>query len=123
MAADAIREAAEIYRAEHSTWDVERLMSVFADDVVWEGANQPPVQGKQAVRAIVERMASNPAKRRMLHLREFLGENEIAVEWEVQHAGEDGQWQPYRFGVNIYDVVDGKIRRIRLYGFPDERGH
>ncbi len=120
MSVEAIREAAEVYRAEHTTWDVEKLMSYFADDVVWQGANQAPVHGKEAVRAIVQRMASNPQLRRMTHLREFLGEDSIAVEWKVEHAGEKGEWHPYRFGVNIYDVVDGKITRIRLYGFADE---
>jgi ketosteroid isomerase-like protein len=120
MTIEAIREAAEVYRAEHSTWDVERLMAYFADDVVWQSPNQPAVHGKQAVRAIVERMASNPAKRRMTHLREFMGEDSIAVEWKVEHAGENGEWLPYRFGVNIYDVVDGKITGVRLYGFLDE---
>ena len=121
MAGEAIREPVEIYREEHSTWNIERLMAAFADDVVWESANQPPVHGKEAVRAIVERMASNPAKRRMTHLREFIGDNSMAVEAIVEHQGDDGQWHPYRFGVNIYDVVDGKIKRIRLYNFLDER--
>lgn len=119
---ESMRIAAEVYRAEHSTWNVERLMTIFADDIVWERPNQAPVRGKEAVRAIVERMAANPIKRRMIHLREFLGENDIAVEYEVQQQGEDGGWHPYRFGMNVYDVVDGKITRIRLYGFVHEEG-
>ncbi|MBI2917128.1 MAG: hypothetical protein HYY01_03960 [Chloroflexi bacterium] len=57
----------------------------------------------------------------MRYLREFVQGNEAAVEWQVDHLGDDGQWRLYRLGVNIYEVVDGKIRDLRLYGFPAGR--
>ncbi len=117
MSEEATRRAIEIYREEHETWDVERIMSVFADDAVWQSAGQAPLEGKAAVQGNIERMAANPAQRRMRHLREWVDGDHAAVEWEVHHLGADGGWQPYRFGVNLYEVVDGKIRSIRLYGF------
>lgn len=122
MSEEETRRAIEIYREEHETWDVERIMSVIAEDAVWQSAGQAPLEGKAAVQANIERMAANPAKRRMRHLREWVDGNHAAVEWEVQHLGADGGWHPYRFGVNLYEVVGGKIRSIRLYGFFAEGG-
>lgn len=118
MSEEDTRRAIEIYRQEHETWNVEQLMSVFADDVALSSGTEPPIKGKAAVRAWVGRRAANPNKRRMRHLREFVQGSWAAVEWEVDHLGDDGQWHLYRFGVNIFEVVDGKIRLLRLYGFP-----
>lgn len=124
MSDEETRRVINIYREEHSTWNREVLYNLFADDAVWQSAGQPPQRGKEALRAIIDRMASNPARRRMRHLREWIDGDHAAVEWEVEHLGEDGQWHPYRFGVNLYEVVGGKIKSIRLFGFlAQQAGH
>ncbi len=120
MSDEETRRAINIYREEHSTWNKDVLYNLFADDAVWQSAGQAPQEGKEALHAIIDRMAANPAKRRMHHLREWIDGNHAAVEWKVDHLGDEGQWHPYRFGVNLYEVVGGKIKSIRLYGFLAE---
>ena len=117
------RRAAEIYRQEHETWNVERLMGIFADDAQWTPAGRKTLVGRDAVRTNIERMAAAPGRRRMIHLLEIIEGENAAVEWEVHHLGDDGNWHPYRYGVNLYHVVDGKIKSLRGYGFNVQPAH
>lgn len=110
--------AIEIYREEHETWNVERLMAIFADDAVWQPSGQEAVQGKEAIRKIIERMAASPAKRLMKHTRVIVSGTQAAVEHVVTAIEPDGTERPYRVGANFYEVKDGKITYIRTCSTP-----
>ena len=120
MSEEETRRVINVYREEHETWNVDRIMSLFADEPVWQSGIEPPIVGRAAFRARVEQMAAIPAKRRMRHLREIIQGSEAAVEWQTDHLAEDGTWRPWRLGVNLYEFEEGKIKSIRLYAFLAE---
>lgn len=107
-------QAIETYRVEHETWNMDRMMSIFADDATMILSGRPPARGKEAIRAIISEWASRPAERVMRHLHVVVKGGEAAAEWETTGKNADGT-DYYRAGINVYQVENGKIKYIRLY--------
>lgn len=107
-------EVIEIYRAEHTTWDLERLRSIFADDPAIH-MNDVSHIGKEAVDKRLVDWCSRPGhKTEMRHKRVVVQGNRAAVEWT--NTGADGQGRQIDMaGANVYELDNGKIKYLRIY--------
>lgn len=107
-------EAIEIYRAEHTTWDLERLRSVFADDpVIWRGGQA--YMGKEAVDKLLVEWATRPRRGMLMeHGRVLVQGNLAAVEWRT--TGEEVDGTPINMaGANVYELENGRIKYLHIY--------
>lgn len=107
-------EAIEIYRAEHTTWNLERLRKVFAGNpTIWRGAKS--YVGNAALNELLTEWATKPRRKmEMVHGRMIIKDNFAAVEWRT--TGENADGTPIdMIGGNIYELEDGKIKYLAIY--------
>lgn len=107
-------EVIEIYRAEHTTWNLEKLRGIFADNPeVWRGTRR--YVGNKEVDALLVEWATKPRRRfEMQHGRILVQGNFAAVEW--RSIGENVDGTPIdMIGGNIYELENGKIKYLAIY--------
>ena len=107
-------EAVEIYRVEHTTWNLERLRAVFADEpTVWRGGQA--YVGKAEVDKLLVEWATKPRKNmEMQHGRVVLRGDIAAVEWRTTGTQADGT--PIDMvGANVYEMENGRIKYLHIY--------
>lgn len=114
MSEEKVRKALEIYREEHTTWNIDRIMSVFADDAMVIRVGQPPYEGKEAILGLIKEWAGRGGSTVMKHRRVIVSGNEAAVEWETTGRRPDGS-EIYMTGANIYELENGKIKYLHIY--------
>jgi SnoaL-like protein len=107
-------EAIEIYRAEHTTWNLERLRKVFADNpTVWR-SGRSYIGNKEVDSLLVEWASKRRKKMEMSHGRTIIKGNFAAVEWRT--TGENMDGSPIdMIGANIYELENGKIKYLAIY--------
>lgn len=109
-----VMRAIEIYREEHTTWDLEKIILVFAEDARMIMVGRPPYEGKEAIRKLFGELKSGQQKMWMKHLRVIISGNQAAVEWETTGTWADGS-DIHMTGANIYEVENGKIKYLHIY--------
>ncbi len=107
-------EAIEIYRAEHTTWNLDKLRAVFADNpTVWRGGRA--YEGNEAVDKLLVEWASRENQRmEMIHDRVMVQGNLAACEWRTIGTRAGGEPIDMR-GANIYELEDGRIKYLHIY--------
>jgi len=114
MAETEVMRPIEIYREEHTTWNLERAISVFAEDAKFIMVGRPPYEGKKAILKLFEELKSGQKDMLMKHLRVITSGNQAAVEWETTGTWADGS-DIHMNGANIYEVENGKIKYLHIY--------
>lgn len=116
MSEQETRAAAEAYRREHETQNLDALMEYYAHDAVFvpSGAGRPPAEGKAAVREMIAGWMLRPEPRRMQYERLIVSGDEAAAEWRSTRINPDGSEQ-YRWGAVVFKLRDGQIVYTRLY--------
>lgn len=107
-------EVVEIYRAEHTTWNLQKLRSIFADNPeVWRGTRH--YVGNKEVDSLLVEWATKPRRgMEMVHGRVLVQGNFAAVEWRT--TGENADGTPIdMIGANIYELENGKIKYLAIY--------
>ncbi|MBI3940484.1 MAG: nuclear transport factor 2 family protein [Acidobacteria bacterium] len=109
-------EVIEIYRAEHTMWNLDRLRSIFADNpTIWK-SDQISV-GRDAVDKTLADWAAKGKLRRHMVMRYGLimvRGNFAAAEWVRTGEEPDGK-SLYLVGTNIYELEGGKIKYLSIY--------
>ena len=106
-------ETIEIYRAEHATWNLERLEKLFTDNpTIWRGPDEHV--GKDAVKKLIAKWAANASHTVMNHQRVVVQDNRAAVEWTTVGTATDGSPVDMA-GANVYELEDGKIKYLAIY--------
>jgi ketosteroid isomerase-like protein len=106
-------EAIEIYRAEHTTWNLDRLEKLFSDyPTIWRGQDEHT--GKEAVKKLIGKWASNAKHTVMSHQRVVVQGNRAAVEWTTVGTAADGSPMDMA-GANVYELENGKIKYLAIY--------
>jgi len=106
---DLVQDQVDAYNAR----DLEGILRYYSDDaVIVDGIGAPMAEGRQAIRAMFERVfASNP----VLHAEvptAFQVGDWVAIHSIVQNwngSGHQMQW------IELYQVVNGKIKRVQLF--------
>jgi ketosteroid isomerase-like protein len=108
------RAAAEAYRREHETQDLDALMEQYAEDAVFHTAGREPTVGKDAIRTLLAGWMIRPEPRKMAYTRLVVNGDEAAAEWRSTRINPDGSEQ-YRYGAVAFEIRNGKIIYTRLY--------
>lgn len=106
-------EVIETYRAEHETWNLERLEKLFTDNpTIWRGQDEHA--GKEAVKKLIAGWAARAHHTVMQHGRLIVRGNFAAVEWRTTGTAADGSPVDME-GANVYELEDGKIKYLAIY--------
>lgn len=107
------REVIEIYRAEHSTWNLERLGALFTDNpTIWRKTDV--FEGRAAVEKLMAGWKANAQHTDMYHGRVIVQGRYAAVEWRTIGTAADGSPVDME-GANIYELEKGKIKCLAIY--------
>jgi steroid delta-isomerase-like uncharacterized protein len=96
--------------------DVEAIVALYTDDVVFQNhtAGEPPVTGRDAVRAHLEGIFERWPDMRFSSRRLYLSDEFCVSEWTAQATTPDGrriEWD----GVDVLPLRDGAISRKDVY--------
>ncbi len=115
MSEQETRAAAEAYRREHETQNLDGLMEYYADDAVFvPSGGRPAAEGKAAVRELIGSWMLRAEPRRMRYERLVVGGDEAGAEWRSTRINPDGSEQ-HRWGAVFFQLRNGKITYTRLY--------
>ena len=116
-------EIAEALRQWNLAWDnhdLEKVMALFHEDVVFENWTGGKVRGKEALRKAWEPWFSNHGNFRFVEEETFIDEKEQKVlyrwllEWPSFESGSQGHLEKRR-GVDVIHFENGKIIRKFTY--------
>jgi uncharacterized protein (TIGR02246 family) len=112
---DEILEIVERYRAGWFAHDVDTIMSVLTDDVVFDNLTAGErVEGAEAVRAHVAGIHASRPDLSFTERAVYVGDDVAVIEWTAaatDSAGARSEWD----GIDVINVRDGLIARNAVY--------
>lgn len=96
--------------------DFETALPALAEDVVWTLVGEAPLEGRDAVVALLEATAAELANTasNFRSLRTYVAGDTVVVETEVEYIDEGGR-RTVVASCDIYEFVDGLLDDIRSY--------
>jgi uncharacterized protein (TIGR02246 family) len=112
---EEIMELVERYRAAWFAHDVDAIMSVLTEDVVFHNLTADErVQGAAAVRTHVARIHANRPDLSFVERAVYVSDDAAVIEWTATATGSAGgrvEWD----GIDVINVRDGRIARNAVY--------
>ncbi|HEY8588787.1 MAG TPA: nuclear transport factor 2 family protein [Naasia sp.] len=96
--------------------DFETARPALGEDVVWTLVGEAPIEGRDAVVALLEATAAELANTASIfrNLRSFVAGDTVIVETEVEYTAEGGL-RTVVASCDIYEFRDGLLDEIRSY--------
>ncbi len=102
------------YAAAWTAGDVDKVMSFFTDDIVYEDkSTKKKPTGRAEVREFVADIAKNFAGMSMKANTVTIGKDSASMEWLMSGGSGDGAWSIQ--GISAIQIKDGKFSRVTDY--------
>lgn len=114
MRREEILELVERYKAAWFAHDVDAIVSVLSDDVVFHNLTADDrVEGAAAVRTHVARIHANRPDLSFVERAVYVGDDVAVIEWTATATGSAGriEWD----GIDVINVSNGLIARNAIY--------